>query len=251
MKLVVAVGVVVSIAVAGCSSPGSPEQTPSPSVSSAPSPSPTPTPTPTPTFDRALYSIDDPTSPWVVVNKLRPLNPIDYAVSDPVYPAGIVNKFNQPLNRPAALAVEAMYAAATQAGLNLRINSATRDYATQVQLYNNYVARDGREAADTYSARPGYSEHQTGWAADFNDGGECYLVECFADTGLGLWLAANAWQYGFILRYPKGAEGTTGYIYEPWHFRYVGPELATEMHETGVATLEEFFALGPAPGYAG
>ena len=78
----------------------------------------------------------------------------------------------------------------------------------------------------------------------------CAIQECFGATPQGLWLAANSYRFGFILRYPAGKRAVTGYIFEPWHFRYVGVELATEMHETGIATLEEFFGLPPAPDYA-
>lgn len=221
-------------------------------TTSAPTPSSTPSeePSPTPSFNVTQYSIDDPESPWVVVNKLRPLDPLDYAPTDPAWPEGIPNEFDQPMQREAAEAVERMASAAAEEGLELRINSATRSYETQVALYDSYVQRDGQAAADTYSARPGHSEHQTGWVADFDDGGGCYLEACFADTELGAWLAKNSWKFGFILRYPDGLTDVTGYQYEPWHFRYVGAELAEEMHRTGVETLEEFFGLDPAPGYA-
>ena len=79
----------------------------------------------------------------------------------------------------------------------------------------------------------------------------CSLEVCFADTPEGQWVAANAWRFGFLLRYPEGLTPITGFDYEPWHFRYVGPELAAELHETGTRTLEEFFGLPPAPDYAG
>jgi D-alanyl-D-alanine carboxypeptidase len=77
----------------------------------------------------------------------------------------------------------------------------------------------------------------------------CALQACFADTPQGLWLAANAWKYGFMLRYPNGKTPITGYEFEPWHYRYVGLELAAELHTTGIQTLEEFFGLPPAPTY--
>lgn len=209
-----------------------------------------PSPDPTPTFDGALYSIDDPNSLWVVSNKLRPLNPVSFAPGDLSMPVGVDNEFAQPLREPAARAVEAMVAAAASEGVTLRIISAYRDVATQQSLYNRYVARDGQAAADTYSARPGHSEHQTGLAVDFDDYGSCYLAACFADTAAGMWLAQHAADYGFINRYPRGAEAITGFQFEPWHYRFVGTELATEMQRTRTATLEEFFGLQPAPNYA-
>lgn len=224
----------------------------------APDPEPSQTAEPTkqpkpaePTFDKTAHSVDDPMSIWVVSNKLRPLNPLDFAASDLVMPVGVENEFNQPLREPAARAAEAMTGAAAKAGVPVRIISAYRDYATQVALYNSYVARDGQAAADTYSARPGHSEHQTGLVIDLDDHGDCYLMACFGDTAAGAWLAEHAAEYGFIVRYPEGKEAVTGFMPEPWHFRYVGPELAAEMRDTNVVTLEEFFSLPAAPGYAG
>lgn len=210
---------------------------------------PTATPTPTPTFNRSELSIDDPMSLWVVVNKLRPLNPQDFVASDLVPVNGVLNEFGQPLREPAARAVEQMHADAAAQGIVFGINSAYRDYGTQVSLYNRFVARDGQAVADTYSARPGHSEHQTGLAVDFDDGPACYLNACFGQTAAGLWLKDNAHKYGFIVRYPEGKESITGYTYEPWHFRYVGIPLATEMYVTGTQTLEEFFGLPAAPSY--
>ncbi|MGW9020226.1 M15 family metallopeptidase [Leucobacter chromiiresistens] len=203
-----------------------------------------------PEFDRSAHSIDDPMSIWVISNKQRPLQPVDFAPTDLVTPEGVENEFAQPLREPAARAVEALVGAAAADGIDVRIISAYRDYATQVALYDGYVARDGQEAADTYSARPGHSEHQTGLAVDFDDHGACYLAACFGETPAGLWLAEHAADHGFVVRYPEGAQEVTGFMAEPWHFRYVGPELALRMHEQGVATLEEFFELPSAPGYA-
>jgi D-alanyl-D-alanine carboxypeptidase len=112
------------------------------------------------------------------------------------------------------------------------------------------VAQLGLVAGEYLAARPGYSEHQTGLAADLSAAGQgCVIRVCFANTKAGKWLAANAWQYGFILRYPKGHTATTGYQFEPWHYRYVGVELSTQMHLTGVAVLEDFFGLPAAPKY--
>ena len=206
--------------------------------------------TPSDTFDRTAHSIDDPASIWVVTNKLRPLNPADFAPDDLRLPEGVENEFTQPLRAPAAAAVESLISAAAADGIDVRIISAYREYATQVALYDGYVARDGQEAADTYSARPGHSEHQTGLVVDLDDHGDCYLAACFGETPAGAWLAAHATEHGFIVRYPAGKQQVTGFTPEPWHFRYVGPELAREMAATGTSTLEEFFALPPAPGYA-
>lgn len=237
-------------ALAACAGEAETEaKTPTKSAATAPEETPD-TPAP-PAFDRTAHSVDDPMSIWVVSNKLRPLSPVDFAPNDLVMPQGVENQFAQPLREPAARAAEQFIAAAGAAGHSVWIISAYRDYATQVALYDNYVGRDGQEAADTYSARPGHSEHQTGLALDIDDHGNCYLDACFGETPAGQWLAANAADHGFIVRYPAGKQEVTGFMPEPWHFRYVGPELAQEMRATGVTTLEEFFGLPAAPGYAG
>jgi D-alanyl-D-alanine carboxypeptidase len=185
----------------------------------------------------------------VVANKHRPLSQLDYEPGDLVVPSVIANPQGRQLRAEAAAQVDVLAADASAAGIYLTVLSGYRSYATQELTYNNFVARDGEERANQYSAKPGHSEHQTGFAIDFDDGAGCALYTCFADTAAGQWLAANAWQYGFILRYPLGSEGITGYEFEPWHYRYVGVEVATAMHNKGIATLEEFFGLEPAPTY--
>ncbi len=117
--------------------------------------------------------------------------------------------------------------------------SAYRSYDTQNILYNNYVARDGKEAADTFSARAGYSEHQTGLASDINTSSSSAHFENSKEYA---WLQENSYKYGFILRYPKDKEYITGYKYEPWHYRYVGEDVAKYIHETGI-TFEEYYAF--------
>ena len=212
---------------------------------------PTPTPTPTPTFDKTQQSIDDPASLWVVANKLRPLNPQDYAAPDLVaVPVPYV--YAPSLRKEASDAVVAMFTAfSDETGLGMKSQSAYRSYSAQVRVYNNWVSSLGQAGADLTSARPGHSEHQTGLAIDISAAdGKCALDQCFADTAQGKWLAEHAWEYGFILRYPNGMTNITGYEFEPWHYRYVGKVLSTEMHETGTATMEEFFGLPFAPDYA-
>jgi zinc D-Ala-D-Ala carboxypeptidase len=202
-------------------------------------------------LDRDRLSIDDPDSLWVVVNKLRPLQPADYEPSDLVdVPVPYV--WAPQLRREASDAVVALFAAAADEGLQLASQSAYRSYPTQVDVYGGLVNERGQDAADQTSARPGHSEHQTGLAIDISAlPANCSLDQCFADTPQGKWLAKNAWRFGFVLRYPDGATPITGYEYEPWHFRYVGKDLAAAMHDEKVATLEEFFDLPPAPDYAG
>ena len=130
-----------------------------------------------------------------------------------------------------------MQNAAAKDGIKLWVCSGFRSYSYQAQLYNNYVARDGKAKADTYSARPGHSEHQTGMAIDV-----CYAASWFDNTPETIWLANHCHEYGFILRYPKGKENITGYIYESWHVRYVGMENAKLIHDSGL-TLEEYLGI--------
>ncbi|SDF48246.1 D-alanyl-D-alanine carboxypeptidase [Blastococcus fimeti] len=221
-----------------------------PAVASSAPPAPVPSepavavPVPPPAFDRGLRSIDDPNSAWVVVNKLRPLQPLGYAPADLVDVGGGMH-----LRAEAAQAIAALRAEAAAAGVDIEVQSAYRSFEYQQGLFGNATARFGVAGAELRSARPGYSEHQTGLAVDVGGGG-CDIERCFGDTAEGRWVVANAHRWGFLVRYPAGSEPITGYQYEPWHLRYVGPELATEMHATGVATLEEFFGLPPAPGYA-
>jgi D-alanyl-D-alanine carboxypeptidase len=214
------------------------EAPPSPSPSSAPPAAPPPAAAP------ALPSIDDPASTWVVVNKLRPLDPAAYAPADLVDVGGGIQ-----LRAEAAQAMAAMQADAAAAGLDLAVQSAYRPYDHQQRLFDTAVARFGVAGAEQRSARPGYSEHQTGLAVDVGGGG-CDIERCFGDTAEGRWVVAQAHRFGWLVRYPAGSEGITGYQYEPWHLRYVGPDLATNMHQAGIATLEERFGLPPAPGYA-
>lgn len=200
-------------------------------------------------FNTKKYSVDEATSIWVVANKQRPLNPKNYAPSDLVMP-NIATKGSQQLRSEAAKAAEEMFAAASAEGVSLRVDSAYRSYDRQVSVYGSEVKAYGQATADTQSARPGHSEHQTGLVADFGAAsGKCSIADCFGDMTEGKWLASNSYKYGFIMRYTPTKQSVTGYRYEPWHFRYVGKELALEMHKTNVETLEEFFGLPAAPNY--
>ena len=157
----------------------------------------------------------------------------------------IVNKtyplpqnYNPGVNPEAKAALDKMFAAAkAEQNLKMWVCSGFRSYTVQKNLYNSYVRRDGAKAADRYSARPGYSAHQTGLAFDIN-----YADYRFKNTAEAKWLAANAYKYGFILRYPEGKESITGYMYEPWHYRYVGVESAKKIFDSGL-TLEEYFGI--------
>lgn len=133
-----------------------------------------------------------------------------------------------------------MAKAARMEGLTILSCSPYRSYATQKYIYNDYVKRNGQEEADTYSARPGHSEHQTGLAVDIKNNLNSNLMD-FENTQEAKWLIENAYKFGFILRYPEGKERITGYIYEPWHYRYVGLEVAKKIQEEKI-TYEEYYA---------
>ncbi len=156
----------------------------------------------------------------------------------------IVNKtyslpsdYNPGVDKTAEDAFKKMQSAAASEGLNIYISSGFRSFDYQAGLYKRYADRDGKAAADRYSARAGHSEHQTGLAFDLNS-----IDDSFANTAEGKWVAENCYKYGFIIRYPKGKEDVTGYMYEPWHIRYLGDDLAKEVYESG-KTLEEFFEI--------
>ncbi|QCR33989.1 M15 family metallopeptidase [Lysinibacillus sp. SGAir0095] len=141
-------------------------------------------------------------------------------------------------------AFEQMATDARIAGFELVAFSSYRSFEYQDTLYHNYVNRDGQDNADRYSARPGYSEHQTGLAFDIGEKGkeDLWLTEEFGETEAGKWLVENAHKYGFILRYPQGKEEITGYMYESWHFRYLGVDLAGKVKQANV-TLEEYLGV--------
>lgn len=190
---------------------------------------------PAASFDKKQYSLTDPASLWVITNKKHPLNPKTYAPNDLTAVGG-----GQYMRAAAATALGRMIADAKTAGYTLTPASGYRSYNTQVGVYNNEVKSYGKSVADSESARPGYSEHQTGWAMDLSSGG-CNISDCFGSTPGGKWATANAYKYGFLLRYPADKVDVTGYRHETWHFRYIGVSLATELHKQGVKTLEEFF----------
>lgn len=179
---------------------------------------------------------------YVIINKKHHL-PEDFVPEDLVEVEIPKNKDSITMRKEAAIALKEMADAAKEDGINLMAVSGFRSYNYQQTLFNNYVNRDGEEAANRYSAKPGESEHQTGWAMDLATTDEgCVLSTCFEDTNGGKWLYENAYKYGFILRYPEGKEEITGYIYEPWHFRYLGKDEALKVFESGL-TLEEYYKL--------
>ena len=145
--------------------------------------------------------------------------------------------YDPKVNEEALKNLKKMQADAKALGLNIPLISGYRSYETQEKLYNKYVKKDGENKANTYSAKPGESEHQTGLAFDIGS-----VDRSFANTIEAKWLAENAYLYGFIIRYPKDKTNVTGYIYEPWHVRYLGEKKAKDVYLSGL-TLEEYLGV--------
>lgn len=174
----------------------------------------------------------------VIVNKYYKLNsdyePSDLTKINSKYSSGS----NQRLRQEAAAKFEEMASDASKEGLKIYAGSTYRSYDYQLGLYNRYVAQDGFANAETYSARAGYSEHQLGLAVDILNGKWAYLSETDKEYD---WLINNSYKYGYILRYPRNKEYVTGYVFEDWHFRYLGVELATKVYESNL-TYDEYIA---------
>lgn len=197
-------------------------------------------------FNKQRYSINSASSLWVVVNKGRALA-AGYVPSDLIVPnvsLRLSASSSEMLVRPdSGAALEAMFKQASDSGVYLRLASGYRSYSTQLAVHQNYANTQGAVNADTFSARAGHSEHQTGLAADIEPlSRTCELDQCFENTPEGQWLATNAYKFGFIIRYQKNTQKITGYQYEPWHIRYVGTDLAAQLNASG-QTMEEFFNL--------
>lgn len=163
-------------------------------------------------------------------------------LANKIYP--LPSTFAPGENKEARQELDKMLATAKKQGFDFVAFSGYRSFDYQTTLYNNYVNRDGQAAADRYSARPGYSEHQTGLAFDIGERGKenLWLTEEFGETPAGQWLLTNAQDYGFILRFPKNKEDITGYMYESWHYRYVGVDIAKEIKKKDI-TLEEYLGV--------
>ncbi len=195
----------------------------------------------TPTNCAATGAHSNPSSIDVVINKKRCFAPADFVPSDLSSYQGFV------VSAKIIPDMTALFNAAAAVGAPLSLTSAYRSYNNQVVTYDNWVRVNGSTAAaDTVSARPGYSEHQTGFVFDLS-AGSCSL-ECFRGSAQYAWMTANAHNFGFIERYPIGLESVTGYSPEAWHWRYVGVATAQSMKASGVKTLEQLWGI-PGGGY--
>ena len=187
----------------------------------------------------------DPTDILILVNKQNraPAVPVTLVKPDvtPTKPSVAENIYMRP---EAAQALEALFAGAAAEGITLYATSGYRSYSTQKAIFDRKAEERGEQAANRSVAKPGYSEHQTGLAMDIE--GETTLgtglTEAFGESPEGIWVAENCHEYGFIIRYPQDKTSITGYIYEPWHIRYVGVEAATEIAALGV-TFEEYILM--------
>lgn len=182
-------------------------------------------------FYNQIHTITNPEDELVLVNKNYAL-PETYKPSDLVIPnvEFATSAEQNLLKKEAAIALEKMFEAAKTEGVYLFARSGYRSFQTQVQLYNDYVSTYGKEQADFFSARAGHSEHQTGLAIDVTSSYVNYQLDNnFHLTVEGKWIQENAHRFGFIVRYGQGKEALTGFQYEPWHLRYVGVEVATEI----------------------
>lgn len=206
-------------------------------------------------FDPPVHSLDEVDSPWLVVNKHRRPDPLRYEPTNLRLPnlanPRAQNPYQQILRQDAASAVEQISVAMTNAGKGtLVLISGYRSWSEQEALYQRSFENHGFDVAEQLVARAGFSEHQTGLAADVSAMGQgCEISVCFGKTEAGIWLIRNAHRFGLIVRYPEDKETITGYQYEPWHLRFVGLELASEMKERGTQTLEEFWKLEAATDY--
>jgi D-alanyl-D-alanine carboxypeptidase len=197
-------------------------------------------------FNKTKYSIDKPGSIWWIVNKNRPAGE-SYIPPDLVTPSVTLNpqkshdenQVRKELDEP----LQHLFSDADKGSIKLMLASGYRSYQLQNTYYSNYVRTSGEAEANRYSAKPGTSEHQTGLAFDVATVDRVhYLDQAFGNDPAGRWIADNAHNYGFIIRYPKDKEAVTGYMYEPWHLRYVGIDLAKELYNKN-QTMEEFFGL--------
>ncbi len=214
-----------------------PTISPTPSIEVTPSPTPIPTPTP------VVYDTTSNDSLYRIVNEDHPIDE-DYVPENLVTldssKIRVSNVFS--LREDAYNDLLELYQAASSVGYKMRIISAYRSYSEQVTLYDYYQKNYGTSWAEQIDDKPGLSEHQLGLSIDVGiANGYCDLNACFANTSLYTWLKENAYQYGFIERYPQNKQDITGVIYSPWHYRYVGKEMAEKIYQSNL-TMEEYFS---------
>ncbi|MDR2256659.1 MAG: D-alanyl-D-alanine carboxypeptidase family protein [Arthrobacter sp.] len=197
----------------------------------------TPLPAPAQREAKAPTAPTNPSALGVLVNKDRALNPTSYV------PKNLIKIDGEDIREDAGAALKKLIAAARKDGHSLTLRSGYRSSAYQQQLHERYAAESGEAAADRKSARAGHSEHQTGLAADVTSSVHPGLDTAFGSTDAGRWLAEHATEFGFIVRFPQGQESVTGYMWEPWHLRYLGTEITEKFVASGAKTLEAYYGL--------
>lgn len=194
---------------------------------------------PVPVF---THTYDD-GSNLILVNKQYAVTPDFYPYDMVIMDKPIATYDGIALKRDAYYAYMDMLADANAAGLDFKVCSGYRSYSTQEYLYFGYIDEIGLEATNLVSAYPGRSEHHTGWAIDItSESMDWQLLESFIDYPEGRWINDHCHEYGFIIRYPANKTHITGYSYEPWHLRYVGVDVATQIMAQGI-TLEEYLGI--------
>ena len=212
------------------------------SVETTPTPSPTTTTTPTP------EPTVEPTVDTTTLSSIQKITNKNHPIDSGYVPANltIVNvnsNGTQYLKSEAASELVKMFAAAHKDGIDLYLVSGYRSYSQQLDLYNTYVSTDGKALADSYDAIPGACEHQLGLAVDLSDGNRDHDIDdSFESTAAYQWLLKHSYEYGYILRFPRGKESITGIAYNPWSFRYIGVEEAKKVYDSGL-TLEEYYKV--------
>ncbi len=214
--------------------PASPDAKPEEEESAEPSAEPTPLPN----------ELTDPASVTVLVNKTHAL-PADYVPASLVTPYVLSISDVIQVNELAADQLKAMVNAANESGVTLYLTSGYISYETQDDYFNDRASMVGEAEANKVIAKAGFSEHQTGLAFDFSDNASgTATTVAFAETDAGRWLIEHAWEYGFVMRYPEGKEAVTGYSYQPWHYRYLGTDVAKAMHDIAPdLTMEEYYQV--------
>lgn len=188
-----------------------------------------------------VSSFDDIICLGTVTARIKAPEPVN--INGVTYVGGILvvnKKYPVPENYGSGLSDElraAVVKMREDSGYSMKIVSGFRSYETQREVYEMWCRFDGEEVASTYSARPGHSEHQTGFAADITS-----TEDDYAFTDEAKWIGENSYKYGLIVRYPADKLDITGYIYEPWHLRYLGKSNAKLLHDSGL-TLEEFLGI--------
>jgi D-alanyl-D-alanine carboxypeptidase len=240
------VGAVLLVACGGDDGEPTPAVTGTPTSTETPEATATPTETPVPATPTPRGTVlPDNTIVVACGDILAPLDKTHRLTQDCVppdleaLPAEMVTGGGQSMRRDAAAAFRELFAAAQKDGFTIVAASAYRSYQAQVSAYASHVSRGGQAYADRVSARPGHSEHQLGTTTDVSSASAGYGLESFEGTPEAAWLAEHSWEYGFIVSYPEGKEPITGYVYEPWHIRWVGKAEAAKVRASGL-TLHEW-----------